>query len=249
VPKKSRTGLVRTYATDFIPDTRPADDGYETDIEEEMALALESREDNEGDDLETPKKKKGVKPKVRDLIEDQRDDLAIQKAQEDMDVSVYIIEIVERTISHFFCCLIRFVKLTLPRAFFFLMSHLFDDYLILNELTLFYFNLSATETNEVGKIQNWTARVEKANKNKKINVPGLRTATSTTAIRTTTSSAAVVTASAPTTKNTKLGPAGARPSAVFVLEEDESAERGAAITSPVKGNKRLSSKVRCTNPA
>ena len=80
--------MVRTYATDLIPDTCPAvksnDDGYEPDTEQEMALELETREDDEEDDedSETPKKKmKGVKQKVRDLI-----DLAKQKAQEDMEV-------------------------------------------------------------------------------------------------------------------------------------------------------------------
>ena len=159
------------------------------------------------------------------------------------------------SVSHI-SCLIRFVKLTLPRAFVVLnlMSHLFDDYLILNELTLFYFNFSATaETNEVEKIENWTAHVEKANKNKKTNVkkgPSFRTATSTTAIRTTTTSAAVVTApTAKPLKKVKLGPKADGPTVSAFLEEDESAERDAAISSPIKGKKRLSSKVRRTNSA
>ena len=57
MPKKSRTGLVSSYAKALIPDTRPAvksnDDGYELDTEQEMALALETEED----DPETPQEK------------------------------------------------------------------------------------------------------------------------------------------------------------------------------------------------
>jgi hypothetical protein len=53
-------------------------DGYEADTDE-----------NE-DDSETPKKKKGDKPKVRDLIEAQRDELAIPKAPEDLDMEVSV---------------------------------------------------------------------------------------------------------------------------------------------------------------
>jgi hypothetical protein len=88
-PKKSRTGLVRSYAMALIPDTRRAVkgdvDGYEPDTEQEMASDTEK--ENEED--QTPKKKKkGKKPKVRELIEVQRDDLA-SKAPEDMEVSVY----------------------------------------------------------------------------------------------------------------------------------------------------------------
>ena len=101
MPKKSRTGLFRSYAKALIPDTRPAvksnDDGYEPDTEQEMALALETEED----DPETPKeRKKGAKPKVRDLIEAQHDEFVIQKSQEDMEVSVHIVGISEST-SHF----------------------------------------------------------------------------------------------------------------------------------------------------
>jgi hypothetical protein len=48
---------------------------------------LKTREDS--DDSENPKiVKKGDKPKVQDLIQDQCDDLAISKAQEDIKVSV-----------------------------------------------------------------------------------------------------------------------------------------------------------------
>ena len=94
-------GLVRSYAKALIPDTHPAvksnDDGYEPDTEQEMALALKTEED----DPETPKKrKKGAKPKVRDLIEAQHDEFVIQKSQEDMEVSVHIVGISEST-SHF----------------------------------------------------------------------------------------------------------------------------------------------------
>ena len=59
--------------------------------------------------------------------------------------------------------------LSLPRAFVVLMSHLFDNYLILNESTFFYFYLSVTQTNEVGKIQKWTAQDEKAQATKNKN--------------------------------------------------------------------------------
>ena len=93
--------MVRSYAKALILDTRPAvksnDDGYEPDTEQEMALALETEED----DPETPKKrKKGAKPKVQDLIEVQHDEFVIQKSQEDMEVSVHIVGIGEST-SHF----------------------------------------------------------------------------------------------------------------------------------------------------
>jgi hypothetical protein len=100
LPKKRRTGLVRTYAIGHIPETRPVrsnGDGYETDTEQEMAVENEEKDDlddldddlGDSDDSESPnlkKKKKGDKPKVRDLIEAQRDDLG---TQEDMEVSVH----------------------------------------------------------------------------------------------------------------------------------------------------------------
>ena len=72
--------------------TRPAvknkRDRDETDIEQEN----EKEEDDDDDDDETPKKrKKNDKPKVRDLIQAQRDDLAIPNAQpEDMEVSAML---------------------------------------------------------------------------------------------------------------------------------------------------------------
>jgi hypothetical protein len=66
--------------------TRPAvknkRDRDETDIQQEN-----EKEEDDDDDEETPKKrKKNDKPKVRDLIQAQRD--AIPKAREDMEVSV-----------------------------------------------------------------------------------------------------------------------------------------------------------------
>jgi hypothetical protein len=125
------------------------------------------------------------------------------------------------------------------------MSHL-SSYLILNELTLFYFDLSAPKTSRAEKIQSWTAQVAKANKNSK--VPNLGTATSTTAIhtdRTTTSSSAIVAYTGLTTKKkAKLEPEAVSNSAAVFLDEDESAERDAALTSPIKGKKRLTMKVR-----
>ena len=72
-----------------------------------------------------------------------------------------------------------------------LIPHL--SYLILNELTLFYFDLSAPKTSQTVKVQSWTAQVAKANK--KSNTPQASTATSTTVIHmdcTTTSSSTVV---------------------------------------------------------
>ena len=87
---------------DLIPDTLPAveddGDGYEPDTEKEMVLENEDVEDN----LEAPKKKKkGDKPKVRDLI---------KVAQEEMEVSDIAFKKDE---PHASCCLIRFVKFKL----------------------------------------------------------------------------------------------------------------------------------------
>jgi hypothetical protein len=120
-------------------------------------------------------------------------------------------------------------------------------FLILNESTLFYLNLSTTKTSKTGKVRNWTAQVAKANKDDKSKAPR-STVTSTTLVhRTTTSSSAVV--SAPTTKPLKKKAKLERkavpdsPGSAF-LDEDESAERDAALSSPLKGNQRLTSKVR-----
>jgi hypothetical protein len=129
-------------------------------------------------------------------------------------------------------------------------------YLILNESTLFYLNLSATKTSKAGKIQNWIAQVAKANENDKSKVPRPSTVTSSTvvsAIRTTTSSSAVITAptAKPLKKKVKLKPKAVTNSAVSTFldeDEDESAERDAARSSPIKGKQRLTSKV-CCNPA
>jgi hypothetical protein len=94
----------------LIPDTRPAvkskGDGYEADTDQDM---LVSEAENEGDSKsETPKIK--TKPKVRDLIQAQRDDLAIPNlAQDDMEVSVTSFKWELKSTS---CCLIRFVKST-----------------------------------------------------------------------------------------------------------------------------------------
>jgi hypothetical protein len=119
------------------------------------------------------------------------------------------------------------------------------SYLILNELTLFYSDLSAPKTSRTEKVQNWTAQVAKANKKSKV-VPdaGTATATTTTAVhtnRTTTSSSAVVVHAGLTTKKkAKLEPEAGNSA---FLDEDESAERDAALTSPIKGKKRLTTKV------
>ena len=121
-----------------------------------------------------------------------------------------------------------------------LMSHL-----VLNELTLFYFDLSASKTSQTqaGKIQTWTDQVAKANNKSKVSA--LSTATSSTAIRTTASSSAVVSQAASTTqKKAKLDSGAVKVSISAFLDEDESPERDAAITSPIKGKKRLTSRVR-----
>ena len=122
-----------------------------------------------------------------------------------------------------------------------LMSHL--SYLILNESTLFYFDLSASKTSETGKIELWTDQVHKANK--KFNILNPKTATSTTAIRTTTSSRAVVAQAAPTIKKkAEVKPEADNSAFASFLDEDENAERDAALNSPIKGGKRLTTKVR-----
>jgi hypothetical protein len=124
------------------------------------------------------------------------------------------------------------------------MPHL--NYLILNESTLFYFDLSASKTRQTGIIQDWTAQVAKANKNLKSKVSAPGTATSSTVVRTTTSSSVVVSQAAATAlttkKKAKLEPKAVSKVSAF-LDEDESAERDAALTSPIKGKKRLTSKV------
>jgi hypothetical protein len=103
----------------LIPDTRRAvkgaGDGYEPDTEQEMASNTEIEDEED----QTPKKKKkGKKPKVRDLIEAQRDDLAISKAPEDMEVSVYHLNPTRSKSTSASCCLTRFVKLSpFPRAY------------------------------------------------------------------------------------------------------------------------------------
>ena len=58
-------------------------------------MVIETEGDDEDDEETLKKKKKGDKPKIQDLIEAQRcqnDDLAIPKAQEDMEVSVTSLE-------------------------------------------------------------------------------------------------------------------------------------------------------------
>ena len=127
----------------------------------------------------------------------------------------------------------------------------YHSYLILNESTLFYFDLSTPKTSQAGKVIDWTADVTKANKGLKSKVPDLSTATSTTFVRTdrtTTSSNAVVSQGAFTTKKkAKLEPKAENLTfSTLLIDEDESAERDAALNSPIKGKKRLTTKVRCS---
>ena len=123
-----------------------------------------------------------------------------------------------------------------------LIPHL--SYLILNELTLFYFDLSAPKTSQTVKVQSWTAQVAKANK--KSNTPQASTATSTTVIHmdcTTTSSSTVVSQTATTKKKAKTKPEIVNLCFSEILDDDKSAERKVALTSPFKGKKRLTTKV------
>ena len=76
--------MVRFHAIALIPDSDPVvnnnklNDGYETDINQEMT--------NVEDDNKI--KKKGDKPKVWDLIKAQCEDLAIPKGQKDHDSDI-----------------------------------------------------------------------------------------------------------------------------------------------------------------
>ena len=86
---------------------------------------------------------------------------------------------------------------------------------------------------------------------KKSKVPVPSTTTSTTLIRSdriTTSSSTVVSQSVSTTKKkAKREPEAENISfSAFSLDEDESAKRDAALNSPIKGKKRLTTKVRCS---
>ena len=89
--------MVRFHAIGLIPDTCPVvksnNNGYGADTEQEMVIETEG--DNEDNEETLKKKKKGNKPKVWDLIKAQQcqnDDLAIPKTQEDMEVSVMLLE-------------------------------------------------------------------------------------------------------------------------------------------------------------
>ena len=105
--------MVRSYAIALIPDTCPVvnnnrlNDGYETDIDQEMTNV---EDDNKEEDNKI--KKKGDKPKVQDLIKAQHEDLVIPKEQNDhdsdvdMEVSVHHSNLTFQVSS----CLIRFVK-------------------------------------------------------------------------------------------------------------------------------------------
>jgi uncharacterized membrane protein len=148
--------------------------------------------------------------------------------------------------------------------------------LILNHTTLFYYNISSTKTSKTkyGPVEDWlqdtTQVINKQLSNRDLsNIifgqvaeaglradepkhssshPLRRTASSTIAVtanRTTSSSNAVVISSKSKISNqgSKLQDAG--PSQGF-LEEDEDEERNAALSSPIKGGKRLSSAVRYT---
>jgi hypothetical protein len=123
--------------------------------------------------------------------------------------------------------------------------------LILNETTLFYLNLSTTApdiSSEFNTIKSWTTRVARvAEKNQSSNnvvpsgSPSIMTLVPSK--RTTPSSSAVVskTHAQPEKKKIKLDNRDFTTS--MVLGEDEAGEREAAISSPIKGNQRINSKV------
>jgi hypothetical protein len=54
-------------------------------------MQLNTEDEPEEDDSETPKKRKVVKQKVRDLVKTRREDLAIPEAHEDMEVSATLL--------------------------------------------------------------------------------------------------------------------------------------------------------------
>jgi hypothetical protein len=123
--------------------------------------------------------------------------------------------------------------------------------LILNETTLFYLNLSTitnTTNSSFNKVKNWTSHVAKARHitrpssahvgSSKSSVPSKRTTSSTSAIVKTDS-----TLLQPERKKIKLDNHDLTTSGFLEDEDDETIEREAAISSPVKGNQRLNSKV------
>jgi hypothetical protein len=118
--------------------------------------------------------------------------------------------------------------------------------LILNETTLFYLNLSTTApdtSNTYNAIKKWTSHVAKTNRSSKSS-GSASISTLVPSKRTTSSSSAVVskTRSQPEKKKIKLDNQDVATS-TMILEEDEAVEREAALSSPIKGKKRLNNKV------
>jgi len=131
-------------------------------------------------------------------------------------------------------------------------------FFLLDEITLFYHNISSTFTQPSkpgGLVKNWCATVAKeANPAFKIKREGpgslagsAHTATSTTVqskARTTASSTAVL---VKTEKSTATAKSGITSGFGGFEDEDETDERDHALSSPIKGkNKRLDSAVRTT---
>ena len=116
--------------------------------------------------------------------------------------------------------------------------------LILNETTLFYLNLcttAASHSNSFNNVKNWTSRVAKASRTTKSNSAhaGSTNSSSVPSKRATSITSAVV---KPEKKKLKLDDHVDLTTSGF-FKDDETVEREAAISSPVKGSQRLNSKV------
>jgi hypothetical protein len=128
--------------------------------------------------------------------------------------------------------------------------------LILNETTLFYTNLStaatSTSPSSYNKVKNWTRSVSKANTTKPNSTPSLGGSSKSlvpTKRSTSSSSAMVLTAQVREPERKKIKSDNHEShvdltTSGLLEEEDEAVEHEAAISSPLKGNQRLSSKVR-----
>jgi hypothetical protein len=130
--------------------------------------------------------------------------------------------------------------------------------LILNETTLFYLNLSTAATTSTttgsssfSKVKSWTSHVAKASHVTKPSAYAGSSKSSIPSSKRTTSSTSAVVRNAELLSNTRLQPEKKKRKSENhdlttsgFLEEDEAVEREAAISSPVKGNQRLNSKVR-----
>jgi len=127
------------------------------------------------------------------------------------------------------------------------MARAFDlmslPFLVLDETTLFYHTLSVTKPSKAaGLIKSWTANVSEAvHAALNTKVPAAKRTSSSTTLndskaRMTTTSSAIVVSSRIKVKNEPVDMQG-------FIDEDETEERQAALSSPIKGKKRLNSSV------